>query len=279
MPVLLCARIAVVATGGAPAPPSARHRRGAAAESLARAFERSLPRLAPVLELPGLAGAIGALVAPIRRVELAALLHDDKVRIDGDLLVVDHHYPDLIAVKARIDRRLQRLSLFVGHEVAHLAQGIGDKRRVSELHAADGEETLLQIDLEADHAAAVFVRAVTGEELAALKRDELASLSDFPVKLDHFPGARERKARRAVALAIDIAARDRRLVASDAEFAFLHWTRGGGPASLFVQGAYRRLAGRIDLSPSEAALLDAAANPGPHRRLGVAADRIAAQLR
>lgn len=250
------------------------------AERLAWELQQALPSLfstTALSRLAGLAGEIGNLLAPVRSVELASLPNEGKVLIVGDRLQIDRTYPEQHCVPAPRARRRERFFLCVAHEVAHLAQGIGDKQHVQELHAADGEETLLQVDLEADHAAAVFVRALTGTSLVTLKQDSLGMLRAFPANIRHFPGAAQRKARRAVALAVDIAARNRGLVNTEDEFAFAHWTRGGGPAAVFARGPFTRRVKTFSVTPREAAILDSAANNPCSKKLLAMTDRILAQ--
>ena len=140
-----------------------------------------------------------------------------------------------------------------------MAQGISDKARVRELHASEGEDALLWIDLEADHAAARYCEAVLGGGLVELKRLQLRALRDFPVGPEHRPSDRLRKSRRAADLAIDVAARERSLLAST-EIAQILWPRGGGTAMVIAHGTYRRCFHTAPVTGRQVAVLDAAAN-------------------
>jgi hypothetical protein len=222
-----------------------------------------LPKLIPTDRVAGLSGLsreIAKLLRDVGAIELADLPGDDKVRIDGGRLLVHREYPELLARRRSAKRCFHRCALYVAHEVAHLAQGIGDKRRVVELRASEGEDTLLQVDLQADHAAAVFVAAILDEPLVALKQDSLEMLGAFPAGLGHSPGATLRKARRAVALAADVVGRRHDILQRDDEFAFVLWTRGGSAAGVYVQGSFTRHALRLSVTPEDAALFDSAAS-------------------
>lgn len=227
-------------------------------------LSRALAPLFPsprVHALNGLAADIAALLRPISRIELRALTEEAKVALDGGVLYVHPDYPLQLA-RGRARRSKQRCWLYVAHEVAHLAQGVGDKERVIELHASEGEETILQIDLEADHAAALFVAAVADESLEALKADSLAMLDDFPASRKHAPGAVQRKARRSVAIAVDLRARALGVIVSPETYAYMHWPRGGGVATVFARGAYTKAIATLELGASEVAVLDSAAGGG-----------------
>lgn len=248
---------------------SRRERAARPADRPSRLAQRWLDRLAnriPTLietsRIAGLNGLAGAIVTQLRAVasiELADLAHDDKVKIDGNRLLVHRDYPEHLARQSGAKRRLQRCALYVAHEVAHLAQGIGDKRRVAELRAAEGEESLLHFDLEADHAAAVVVAAVLDEPLDALKRDNLRMLGAFPAGLGHSPGGSLRKARRAVAIAADRVLRDLGVITTEVPYAYVLWARGGGTAGLYVRDAFTRCRFAVNLTPQDAALFDSAA--------------------
>jgi|GEM_PF-4658919 len=227
-------------------------------DAVCREFERCLPGLFPPTELGGLAAEVARLLGPIREIVVSPLQHEDKVRLNGSLLTVDPDYPLQLASVSDPQEQLRRFSLYVAHEVAHIAQGIDDKARVEELHASGGEDTLLWIDHQADHAAARYCQAVLGTELLALRRLQLRALRSFPVALTHRPSDRQRKTRRVVDLATDIAARELGLIEPH-ELAQLHWTRGGGRALVMVDGSYRRclISGRI--SSKDAGVLEAAA--------------------
>lgn len=227
-------------------------------DAVCREFERRLPGLFPPIELGGLPRAVAELLQPVREVVVAPLPREDKVQLKGSLLIIAPEYPlQLDSVRDPNDQ-LRRFSLYVAHEVAHIAQGIDDKARVEELHASGGEDTLLWLDHEADHAAARYCQAVLGTELIALRRLQLRALRAFPVALSHRPSDRQRKTRRVVDLASDIAARELGLIKPH-EVAQLHWTRGGGPALVMVRGSFVRSLVSTRISSKDAGVLEAAA--------------------
>ena len=210
--------------------------------------------------LEGLPRNVAKLLCDASSIELATLTDEDKVRFEGGRLLVHRAYPELLARRPGVKQKDRRCLLYVAHEVAHICQGISAKARVARLRKADGEETLLQLDLEADHAAAVVASAVLNVPLATVKQTSLAMLRAFPAGVGHSPGATQRKARRAVALAADVVSRDLGLVYKDTEYAFLHWPRGGGHAELFARGVYSRSLCSFDVSPNNAGRFDGAAN-------------------
>jgi hypothetical protein len=258
--------------------PQASRAARARAQHLAEDLRSALPSLfstTALARLPGLAGKIGDLLAPVRSVELVPLDDEDKVRIVGDRLLIDPTYLDQLGALKKGRQARERFFLYVAHEVAHLFQGVGAKSRVRELHAADGEETLLQVDLEADHAAAVFVNGLTGIDLITLKWTGLEMLEAFPANVLHFPGAVQRKARRTVGVSADIAARNRGLLVGAGSFAHLHWTRGGGPALLFLRGEHMQLAATFSVNSRDASLFDSAATlPRRSRKIVAALERL-----
>lgn len=237
---------------------------------LCRALEQQLPALFPPVELGGLAGEVARLLGPVREVAVARLANEDKVVIEGARLTVAEEYPLGLEGMSDASEQLRSFALYVAHEVAHIAQGVSDKARVGELHAVDGEDSLLWIDHEADHAAARYCAAVLKADLLALRRLQLRALGSFPVAMEHRPSDRRRKVRRVVDLATDVAAREQGLIV-EAEIASLRWTRGGGPALVMVQGRFRRVLLRTKIAAGDAGKLEAAANEDPRgtRRAGV----------
>ena len=227
-----------------------------------REFERRLPSLFPPTELGGLAAKLARLLGPVREVAVSPLPNKDKVCLDGPLLTVAPGYPLQLDSVRDSDEPLRLFGLYVAHEVAHIAQGISDKGRIEELHASDGEDALLWIDHEADHAAARYCEAILKTDLLALRRLQLRALRAFPAALEHRPSDQKRKARRVVDLATDIAARERGLIKPH-EIAQLLWTRGGGPALVLVTGSFRRCLLRTRVGSRPAGTLEAAANKDP----------------
>lgn len=227
-------------------------------DGLCRDLENGLRLLLPPTDLSGLAGAIAELLGPVRIVQAVPLPDEDKVHVEGERLVVDPEYAKHLA-SLPAQERLRRFVLYAVHEVAHIKQGISEKRRVHELHAAEGEEALLRLDLEADYAAARYAAVILHHDFAALRRSQLASLRAFPVGTSHRPAERHRKARRAASLATDIVARERGLLTT-AEVAEIYWARGGGPAMVVAHGAFGRRLVTVLLSPADAGKLDAAAS-------------------
>jgi hypothetical protein len=229
--------------------------------SVCLAFSNQLRDLFPGNGLEGLAAAVAGRLQGIAEIALDPLDREDKVRIDGSRLCVDPGYPRRLWPQPAAERQ-RRFVLYVVHEVAHIAQGIDDKQRVHELHAAEGEEALLRLDLDADHAAARLGAVYLHEDLVKLKRTQLASLRAFPLGLEHRPAERHRKSRRAASLAVDIAAREREVI-GPGEFAELYWPRGGGAALVFAHGAFGRCIHTATVSAREAGVLDGAASWDP----------------
>lgn len=149
------------------------------------------------------------------RVVLSPLEDDDKVRIrDGRLLIV----PDCFDALARSNRSVEDASLIAGlyilHELAHLPQGIGAYRTVAALRCVD-EAALLQLDLGADHVAALATRLTGPRAMAEIKDLQGHSMCAFPVGPEHTPGARQRKARRMISLRADFWLRARGVLDDD----------------------------------------------------------------
>ncbi len=260
-----------------PAEPPSKPTKATWLEGLCREFEQRLPTLFPPIELGGLTAQVARCLGPTREVVVAPLPDEDKVHLDGPRLTVAPDYPlGLESIRAR-NERLDLFALYVAHEVAHIPQGISDKGRVEEMHAADGEDTLLWLDHEADHAAARYCEAVLQRDFLTLRRRQLQALRAFPVGHGHRPPDRRRKARRVVDLATDIAARERDLVAPD-EIVQLLWTTGGGPALVVAHGSFRRVLLRTKVSSRYAGALAGAANPDPRGRKSKQLVRIAGQL-
>ena len=141
-----------------------------------------------------------AICGAARRVEFAALLNDDKVCLTPESVVVHDQCARALAAGSESPEDAELLcALYVVHELAHLPQGIGPYSVVRDLRSL-GEDALLDLDLGADHVAALVVSRAKGTQLSAVKALQLRGLCSFPVTAEHTPEARRRKARRVVSL-------------------------------------------------------------------------------
>lgn len=90
---------------------------------------------------------------PVRPlVVFRTLDHEDKVRIRGRSVLVASEYPfEVVARYGDTEKTRADVGLYLLHELVHLAQGIGPKRTIGELHESGAEHLILGFDLEADH--------------------------------------------------------------------------------------------------------------------------------
>ncbi|MES2638071.1 MAG: hypothetical protein V4850_01255 [Myxococcota bacterium] len=253
--------------------PKHRQARAPAAVTLPDSFEALLRDLvnAPWVEsafgvdLPGLLGSA-------RNVRFDDLSPDDKVRVSGDILLVDREYPSMLASETRwnSEERDALLVLYVVHELAHFHQGIGDKTSVQALREAGAESSLMHVDLAADHVAALLTAQVVRRwSLSWLKNLQGRSLADFPVGPTHPSGSRARKAARLVGVRVDWLVREHSLV-SEARlgqgYAFAEYGPAGGKLLVLVSGPPNALILQRPLARAAAEVLVSAAdeaNVGP----------------
>ncbi|MCA9544133.1 MAG: hypothetical protein KC613_07070 [Myxococcales bacterium] len=174
-------------------------------------------------------------------------------------------------------------ALYVLHELAHLPQGIGDYAVVQRLRAID-EGLVLDMDLAADHFAALVVAQMGWAELARLKDRQGRGLCNYPVGPDHAPAARLRKARRVVSLRADCLLRQRGLLASGAGYVSAAFGSERGLAVVEMGRGVSTLLACAELSPrAQAVLLGAADRAADVRaataRLDAVLYRLLPQLR
>jgi hypothetical protein len=214
-----------------------------------------------VAGLGGLAGEVRDLLAQVSVIEWMPMSDADKVRVVGDRLRVDREYADRVAGEGSVERAALWLALYVVHEATHLPQGLSDKRDIADLRACGGEDTLLQIDLEADHSAVEYIAAAAGRTRLDVEHEALVMLGHFPVGREHGPAGVARKTRRAVALAVDLVVRARGLLRPHETYASLQWSRAGNFATVYAHGRSTRRVLTFEITQDDAATLDGAACP------------------
>lgn len=206
----------------------------------------------------------------VEHLEVVPRLESDaqfKVCRDGNTLLVDGAYFREHIGRHGWTRRTQALAmLYFLHEYVHSEQGIGDIRTVRSLRSTGAENTLLQLDLAADHAA-VFLAATAWGEMSALElRDvQSGSVTGFPSGPYHGAASRARKAARAVSCRADYLARVTGLVSRDTErdgYIFVEFGPLGGPVLMFTSGPPIRLVTVGHVSGVDAGIL-AACLDGP----------------
>lgn len=225
------------------------------------------PFLERFLHLPwphAVGGAdVGALLGRARRLEFQALTGDDKVRLEGELVTVDIVAMEGIAKEGDAERRRMLAALYFFHELIHLAQGIGDKDRVSRLRSTGAESSLLHLDLAADHVASLLAHeAVPHWSVQTLKAEQARSLKSFPVRWMHTAASGARKAQRLVSIRFDSLARAEPNVARrlGEGYAFVDYGPGGGRLFALSGGSLRAVIGDTQLRADEAKLLAASAD-------------------
>ncbi len=161
----------------------------------------------------------------------ARLDRDDKVRVEADRVLVHTDCVESLAAGPLPLAMAERLAvLYLLHELAHLPQGIGDYAAVKALRERD-ETLVLQLDLAADHVAALALKHIEPNlGFADIKALQSRGLCDFPATKNHAPAARLRKARRMVSVCADVLLR-RRGVLGDAD-GYVEASFGRGDASL-----------------------------------------------
>lgn len=213
-------------------------------------------------------GVFHALLRPlwegVTAVRLKPLRQGRKVLREGDVLWLDQDYCSQTYV-AGDELSLVLCTLYFLHESLHLSQGMAEKETIRALRATGAEDTLMMVDLAADHAAVLLATSVRrGWSLQWLKELQGRSLAAFPVGPAHTPGARRRKCRRLAALRVDAQARRLRLLVDPRGAGgplWLEFSPEGG-ALVVMQGApLPRVLMTATLSAAEARTLDNAADP------------------
>lgn len=207
----------------------------------------------------------GELLTAVRSSRLAELDGEDKVRIEGtELLINERDLKSLGSAALATDDLVAAGVLYVVHEVIHLIQGIGEKRRVDELRATGAETTLMHLDLAADHLAAIVLSSAFPQwSLLYMKDLEGRAAVAFPTRPFHTAASRARKAHRLVGLRLDVHARRAGLLASDAdEYVFGDYGPAGPSLAVLASGPPLRLIGTCPLSPKDAEVLYTAADHG-----------------
>lgn len=197
-----------------------------------------------------------------RDVRLRPLSGDDKVRVEDGTLLVDPR-PYLEIARNRVPReRLALAMLYFLHEMVHRHQGVDRLESVQAIRQSGAEESLLHLDLAADHVAALLLSAIDARwTVDQVKR--LQARPAFQVGPHHTSAARRRKARRRVSLLADVHSRASDGVGESPDeggYAFVDYSPGGGGFVLFRSGPPLRVVGVAGLSAADAALLDGAAD-------------------
>jgi hypothetical protein len=210
------------------------------------------------------------LLGPARKVHLAALPDDDKVKVERQRILLDPCYVTSV-YDAGDEARRAACALYFLHELTHLAQGIGPKAMVRLLRRADGEQTLLHCDLHADHvAAAILHRAVPRWSVPFLKDVQGHALAAFPATRRHSPKAQHRKRMRVLAVRADYWARRLGLIAAERAgdgYLFIEYTRPHGAMLLFRSGPPLTLLGEVRLGPGMVMVLEQVNAPGASQSL------------
>lgn len=208
---------------------------------------------------------IGSLV-DVRRVAYACLDGEDKTRVQGDLLEVDRAaIAQLASLEMSLEEQIVVGVQYVLHEAIHLQQGIGDKAAVTRLRQTGAESTLMQLDLAADHLAAIVAADGLGSSLLTLKELQGRSLMAYPTNSTHTIAARARKANRLVGLRLDYLARRSGLLSEAAdEHVFADFGPAGGSLAILATGPPLRLVAMTTIDRKSAELLMTAADPSRH---------------
>ena len=147
---------------------------------------------------------LGAYVKHAQTFVIKPLSNDDLVTIHQQNICIDSTYISLLE-QSELDKetKIVRAMLYAVHELIHHAHHLELKPNVKAFRKVS-ESALMEIDLEADHWAAVFMSRVFPEwTLFALKHEQALCLKDFLVSKNHTSLARKRKALRLVSLRSD----------------------------------------------------------------------------
>ncbi|MGK0359993.1 MAG: hypothetical protein ACI9U2_002299 [Bradymonadia bacterium] len=216
--------------------------------------------------------ALGPVLNGATRVRPAPLSNDDKVRVfDGEVRVEQRCF-DCIARTAKTDDQAQtEAAMYVLHELAHIPQGIGDYAVVKALRTIN-EEDILDLDLAADHFAALAIARMDGPlGLIDLKNMQGRSLCSYPVGGVHSRAARLRKARRVVSLRADVLLRGAGMIRPDAGYLVAAFANTSADLALFERGCgAARLVDRSVLDAKDMLSLAAAADPAEDDQAAIA---------
>lgn len=203
--------------------------------------------------------------ASVARVRIQPLRLGRKVLRRGDTLWLDQEYVAQ-TLQPGDDESLAACVLYFLHELLHLSQGMAEKETIHQLRAAGGEETLLGVDLQADHTAAhLAAQAVSRWQPLWLKEVQARSLAAFPVNASHSPLARRRKSRRLAALRLEILGHQRGmlpLAGAQEGYLWPEFAPQGGPLLLLRSAPLQRVVYIVaTITAAEAQALDNAADP------------------
>ncbi len=205
------------------------------------------------------------LLGGARTVEFCELADEDKVLIEGGAWRLDLESLAGIARGAGhrgYEQVLKLATLFAIHETIHLAQGIGAKVAVDRLRSTGAEPTLLQIDLSADHAAALLACQVF-PQWAVAELKGLLGEGGFPASRWHTMAARSRKALRRIGLRLDsLIRRTHPALAAKLNdgYAWADFGPAGGSFLVMSSGPPVALLATTRLSQEDAILLGGAAD-------------------
>jgi hypothetical protein len=168
------------------------------------------------------------------------------VLVDGKTLRVDDEFPRRLFARGATDKAMLGSILYVTHEVAHIAQGFAGMDVVAQARAVGAETTILQIDLAADHTAALIARRILPSvDLEHAKDVNSRGQLTFPVGNFHTEASRQRKAVRFASARFDLVARRHwRDAESEQGFFMLDFSPGGRTCLAFFSGRSLRLVSR-----------------------------------
>jgi hypothetical protein len=214
---------------------------------------------------------VARLLGSAKRVELTQLDQERKVLVRGDALLLDERSLRQ-AIDDASDRevRLVRGVTYVFHELLHVRQGIGEKEAVTRLRNAGAETTVMHMDLEADHTAALLTQeAVPRWPLTWIKDQQGHSLVAFPAGAMHSMAARARKAHRLVGLRVDYLIRAGRMGPTEPSaegYYFADFGPAGGSFLVLTSGPPITLFSAGALEGSDAAALSGAVDSADELR-------------
>lgn len=208
---------------------------------------------------------VARVLAGVRGVRPARLVDEDKLRIDGEELLIDE--PELtnaLSSASSDDERRALAAIYFAHELVHLEQAIGDKSRVVALRARGMETTVMHLDLAADHLAALLVERVFPRwPLIYLKDLQGRGLAAFPANPTNTTAARARKAVRLVSLRVDWLLRSRSAETELGDgYVFADYGPAEGMIFALASGPPLKVLTSGQMSARQAAVLDSAADAG-----------------
>ena len=175
----------------------------------------------------------------IRRVRFERLSNEDKVCVAQDTLVADDTFlEEVYTGPGRASVQDSLAVMYVLHEAVHLHQGIGKKAAVRRLRSTGDEQTLMHVDLAADHFAAVATsKALPGRSLPELQAIQIEALRRFPAVAGHSRASVRRKSRRLTSLMGDQMLRLAEGVPPLDGYVYLSFSRDGGSILAFQSGS------------------------------------------